>query len=66
MAADLNDGNGRRYVRRDQRMSKLVYRSQAVRNRLGRGVAHVFMRIMKVDPAVAQRVLRSQKAKLRR
>lgn len=47
-------------------MSKLVYRSQAVRHVFGKGVARVFMQIMRVDANVAQRVLRSARTKLRR
>jgi hypothetical protein len=61
-----DDGQDRHYVRSNQRMSKLVYRSQFVRDVFGAGAAHVFMNLMRMDASVAQRVLQSPKAKLRR
>jgi steroid 5-alpha reductase family enzyme len=63
---DLHDGTDRRYVRRNQQMSKLVYRSQVVRNVFGANAARMFMRLMGVDAIVAQRVLRAPLSKLRR
>ncbi|MFC5477873.1 hypothetical protein [Massilia suwonensis] len=63
MPEDLDD---RHYVRRDQEMSKRVYRAQLVRAVFGKGVALFFMHLVKVKGGVAQRVLRSQKARLRR
>ena len=63
---DLEHGSDRRYVRHDQKMSKRVYRAQLVRSLFGKGVALFFMHIMKVNTGVAQRVLRSQKSRLRR
>lgn len=66
MLGDPQQSPERNYVRRDQRMSKLVYRSQIVRDVFGEKVAHVFMSMMKVDGPVAHRVLRSPKTKLRR
>lgn len=63
---ESEDGSDRRYVRRDQRMSKLVYRSQVVRDVFGAGAARFFMNIMRVDASVAHRVLRSPGAALRR
>lgn len=65
MLGDPQEGN-RGYVRRDQRTSKLVYRSQLLREVFGVKVAHVFMNLMKVDAGVARRVLRSPRTKLRR
>lgn len=44
----------------------MVYRSQVVRDVFGSGAAHLFMHLMRVDATVAQRVLRSPRAKLRR
>lgn len=66
MLNDLSNEGGGRYVRRDQRMSKMVYRSQVVRDVFGSGAAHLFMHLMRVDAEVAQRVLQSPKDKLRR
>ena len=63
---ECEDGPDRRYVRRDQRMSKLVYRSQVVRDVFGSGVARFFMNLMRVEASVARRVLRSPGAELRR
>lgn len=54
------------YVRRDQRMSKRVYRSQVVRDVFGSGAARIFMRIMRVEASVARRLLRSPPTRLRR
>jgi len=66
MPEDLDDRPDRQYVRRDQAMSKRVYRAQLVRSLFGKGVALFFMRLGKVKASVAQRVLRSQKSRLRR
>ena len=63
---DLEDASERRYVRRDQKMSTLVYRAQFVRSLFGKGVALFFMHLVRVNASVAQRVLRSQKSRLRR
>jgi steroid 5-alpha reductase family enzyme len=63
---DLQDGVDHRYVRRNQKMSKLVYRAQVIRHVFGVKAARMFMRLMGVDAAVAQRVLRSPSSKLRR
>jgi steroid 5-alpha reductase family enzyme len=63
---DLHDGADRRYVRRNQQMSKLVYRSQVVRDVFGTNAARMFMKLMGVDAIVAQRVLRAPLSKLRR
>lgn len=60
------DGFDRHYVRCDEKMSTLVYRSQVIRDVFGTSAAILFMNVMKVDATVAQRVLRSPKAKLRR
>jgi steroid 5-alpha reductase family enzyme len=63
---ELDEGAERRYVRCNQQMSKRVYRAQVVRHVFGVGAARMFMRLMQVDAAVAQRVLRSPLSKLRR
>jgi hypothetical protein len=63
---DLHDGADRRYVRRNQKMSRLVYRSQVVRDVFGANAARIFMKLMGVDAIVAQRVLRSPLSELRR
>lgn len=66
MLEDLQEGYDRRYARCDQRTSKLVYRSQVIRDVFGTGAARFFMNIMGVDTGVAQRVLRSPRTELRR
>ena len=66
MLEDLQDEGDRPYARSDQRMSKMVYRSQVVRDVFGSGAAHLFMHLMRVDATVVQRVMRSPKSKLRR
>jgi hypothetical protein len=63
---DLQDEGDRPYARSDQRMSKMVYRSQVVRDVFGSGAAQLFLHLMRVDATVVQRVLRSPKSKLRR
>jgi hypothetical protein len=47
-------------------MAVLVYRAQAIRGVFGPGAARMFMHLMRVDAAVAQRVLSSPTNKLRR
>ena len=63
---DPRGGSGQDYVRYDQKTSTLVYRAQLVRDLFGAGAAQLFMRLMKVDPGVARRVLNSPKSRLRR
>lgn len=62
----LDQGLERSYVRCNQQMSKLVYRAQVVREVFGASAARMFMRLMRVDTTVAQRVLRSPSSTLRR
>ncbi|MFC4930909.1 hypothetical protein [Massilia sp. GCM10023247] len=66
MTGDPQAGKERGYDRRDQRMSKLVYKSQIVRDVFGVRLAHVFMHLMKVDAGVARRVLGAPRNKMRR
>lgn len=66
MTGEPQAGRERGYDRRDQRMSKLVYKSQIVRDMFGDKVAHVFMHLMKVDAGVARRVLGSPRNNMRR
>ena len=66
MLEDLQDEGDRPYARRDQRTSRMVYRSQVLRDVFGPGAAHLFMHLMRVDATVVQRVLRSPRTKLRR
>ena len=56
----------RRYVRSNQKMAKLVYLALSARDVFGTGVARCFMKLMKVDRHVAQRVLQSPKGQFRR
>lgn len=55
-----------RYVRRNLGMSKAVYRAQLIHRTCGPGAARTFMRIMRIDAAVAERVLHSSRHWLRR
>ena len=57
---------GQRYARCDGRMSTLVYRAQLIRAVFGESAARIFMRVMRVDAAVARRVLAAPLARLRR
>ncbi len=66
MPQDQENGHDRHYVRSDQWMSRRVYRAQLVRTLFGKGVALFFMRVVRVKASVAQRVLRSQRSRLRR
>jgi hypothetical protein len=66
MLDDLGGGSDQDYVRYDQKTSTLVYRAQLVRDLFGAGAARLFMRLMKVDPLVARRVMQSPKSRLRR
>jgi hypothetical protein len=63
---DPGAGSDQDYVRYDQKTSTLVYRAQLVRDLFGAGAARLFMRLMKVAPDVARRVLESPKSRLRR
>jgi hypothetical protein len=63
---NMDMGAQRSYVRCNQTMSKQVYRAQVVREVFGAGAARMFMRLMRVDTGVAQRVLRSPMSRLRR
>ena len=63
---NMDTGAQRSYVRCNQAMSKQVYRAQVVREVFGPGAARMFMRLMRVDTRVAQRVLRSPRSRLRR
>jgi hypothetical protein len=63
---DPGAGSDQDYVRYDQKTSTLVYRAQLVRDLFGAGAAQLFMRLMKVTPDVARRVLQAHKSKLRR
>jgi len=55
-----------RYARCDERTSTLVYRAQFIRAVFGASAARMFMRVMKVDAGVVQRVLAAPLARLRR
>lgn len=63
---EMDTRAGRRYVRANQEMSKLVYRAQVIRDVFGARAARLFMRLTRVDTTVAQRVLRSPLSRLRR
>jgi hypothetical protein len=60
------DAGATRYVRRNLGMSRAVYRAQLIHRTCGPGAARAFMRVMKVDAAVAERVIHSSRHWLRR
>ena len=66
MPASPSHDAQQRYARCDERTSTLVYRAQLIRAVFGESAARMFMRIMKVDAGVAQRVLAAPLARLRR
>jgi hypothetical protein len=61
-----SDAGTTRYARRNLGMSKAVYRAQLIHRTCGPGAARAFMRVMKVDAAVAERVIHSSRHWLRR
>ena len=66
MSNNFQDDLDRSYARADQKMSKRVYTAQFVHQAFGAGAARMFMRVMRVDAAVAEQVLRSPLARRRR
>jgi hypothetical protein len=54
------------YTRRDPVKAHAVYKAQAVRRVLGAGAARAYMRGMRLDSALIERVLRAPRERLRR
>jgi hypothetical protein len=59
-------GDGISYTRRDPVMARAVYKAQVILRLLGPGAARAFMRGLRMDPALIERVLRAPQGKLRR
>jgi hypothetical protein len=54
------------YTRRDPVTARLVYRAQVVLRILGPGAARAFMKSMRLDAALVERVLDGARSTLRR
>ena len=54
------------YTRRDPVKARAVYKAQAVRRVLGVGAARAFMKGMRLDAALIERVLAASRERLRR
>ena len=54
------------YTRRDPVTARLIYKAQVILRILGRGAARAFMRTMRLDAALIERVLGAQQDTLRR
>jgi hypothetical protein len=58
--------DGMSYIRRDPVTARVVYKAEVILRLLGPGAARAFMRGMRLDPALIERVLRAPKGGLRR
>lgn len=58
--------DGMSYTRRDPVTARAVYKAQVVLRLLGPGAARAFMRGMRLDARLIERVLREPAGKLRR
>lgn len=54
------------YMRRDPVTARLIYKAQVILRILGPGAARAFMRTMRLDAALIERVLGAQRDALRR
>jgi hypothetical protein len=54
------------YTRRDPVTARAVYKAQVILRLLGTGAARAFMRGMRMEPELIERVLRAPQGKLRR
>jgi hypothetical protein len=59
-------GEGISYTRRDPVMARAVYKAQVILRVLGPGAARAFMKGMRMEPALIERVLRGRQEALRR
>lgn len=62
----VQDSDALHYFRRDEKLSRLVYKSQVVADNFGPRVARIFMVVMKIDDAIVQRLLHGPKGSMRR
>jgi hypothetical protein len=58
--------DGMSYTRRDPVTARVIYKAQVVLRLLGRGAARTFMKGMRLEAALIERVLREPDGKLRR
>ena len=58
--------DGISYTRRDPVTARVIYKAQVILRILGRGAARAFMRTMRLDAALIERVLGAQQDTLRR
>jgi hypothetical protein len=58
--------DGTSYTRRDPVTARIVYKAEVILRLLGPGAARAFMRGMRLDAALIERVLRAQQGGLRR
>jgi hypothetical protein len=54
------------YTRRDPASARLIYKAQLILRLLGPGAARAFMKGMRLDAALIERVLRAPQGMLRR
>jgi hypothetical protein len=58
--------DGMTYKRRDPVTARVIYKAQVILRLLGPGAARAFMRGMRLEPSVIERVLAAPQAMLRR
>jgi hypothetical protein len=58
--------DGMTYTRRDPVTARVIYKAQVILRLLGPGAARAFMRGMRLEPSVIERVLAAPQAMLRR
>ena len=58
--------NAHAYVRKNDALTKIVYRAQLIRRLAGMGAARIFLACMGVDATLSARVVSSSLSKLRR
>jgi hypothetical protein len=58
--------DGMTYTRRDPVTARVIYKAQVLLRLLGPGAARAFMRGMRLEPSVIERVLAAPQAMLRR
>jgi hypothetical protein len=59
-------GDGVSYTRRDPVTARVIYKAQVILRLLGPGAARAFMKGMRLEPALIDRVLKAPQDSLRR
>ena len=59
-------GDGMSYSRRDPVTARVIYKAQVILRLLGPGAARAYMKGMRLEPDLIERVLREPEGKLRR